>query len=117
MFMTVSPRHLSAGDARRRVHAQLHAGYHNEAGFPRMVRSSRSRRSPAFSGGLLFVELHPLARDRARESFAAYLPILRPAPVTPESLFSVLSARDMLTVKEYIFARKAMNSLPETARS
>jgi hypothetical protein len=57
-------------------------------------------RFAGFSGGLLFVELHPLARDRARESFAVYLAISRLAPVLPESLFSVLSARDMLTVKE-----------------
>jgi len=35
----------------------------------------------------------------------------------PESLFSVVSARDMLKIKEYVFAREAMNSLPESGRS
>jgi hypothetical protein len=65
-----------------------------------MDRPPLETRLAGFSGGLSFIELHPLARHRARESFAAYPAISRPAPVLPESLFSVLSARDMLTVKE-----------------
>jgi hypothetical protein len=87
-----------------------------KAEFPRMVRFLVKRSPGVFRPGSFFSNYIP-SRQTGQERVLPHIFRFTVGTGIPESLFSVVSARDMLKIKEYVFAREAMNSLPESGRS
>src|ERR1700730_7819100 len=67
---SIDPENLSAGDAHRHGHAQFLAGKDDETNGPAHCPLPPKLFPPwLLSKGRYFLELHPVARVRARESF------------------------------------------------
>src|ERR1700676_2197878 len=94
---SIDPENLSAGDAHRHGRAQFLAGKDDETNGPAHCPLPPKLFPPwLLSEGRYFLELHPLARVRARESFDAF-GALAGRPGRP---FSAFAGRDKLGGKE-----------------
>jgi hypothetical protein len=98
--LSIDPENLSAGDAHRHGHAQFLAGKDEETNGPAHCPLPPKLFPPwLLSEGRYFLELHPLARVRARESFDAFGELASVAGRS-ESPFSAFAGRDKLGGKE-----------------